>query len=193
MPFRIYEYEGISIRVKPIPKNLLKGKLGNLIGSQMYGVRLVNTKKAIRKVIKRKSSRYGKVKKPYLLAINLMSMSCDYEDIFDALFGTEQFTIDLDKLGSENPRPSRLNDGMWTKNFGTRLSGVIVCRYLSPWTVYHQNSTLFLNPWAQLPYDGKLLQFNHAKTTDMKTYKLYQGVDLKDILELPTNWPENEE
>lgn len=189
MPNKVFEFEGVSLKVVPIPKNLHKGKIERIIGSQMYGVRMANTKEAIRKAIKRKTSRYGVLEKPYIVAVNVLPTGCDREDVMDALFGSEQYTFNIDAL-DEPPRPSRAKDGAWAKNKGTRVSGVLIVCRISPWNVANQSLTLYLNPWAKYPYKAALLKLPYAEPRDDGKMHWIDGIHPRAIFGLQDRWPE---
>jgi hypothetical protein len=191
MPHKKFTFDGVKLKISPIPKNLNRGQFSRLLGSQMYGFRAINAKNAIKKAIKGKSSRYGIIDKPFILAINCLSMVCDNDDVMDALFGTEQYVFDLDSSQSVPPRMQRANDGMWTRKKGTRLSGILLFKSLTPWTIAHQNATLFLNPWAEFPYKGDLLDLNHAKADSNNNYFWTKGVEFSDLFRLNNEWPED--
>lgn len=193
MPHKNFRCEGVNLKISPIPKNLNRGQFGRLLGSQMYGFRVINAKNAIKKAIKGKSSRYGIIDKPFILAINCLSMVCDNDDVMDALFGTEQYVFDLDSSQSVPPRMQRANDGMWTRKKGSRLSGILLFKSLTPWTIAHQNVTLYLNPWAEFPYKGDLLKLNLAQADSNNNYFWTKGVEFSDIFKLNKEWPESGE
>ncbi len=166
-----------------------RGKPGRLIGSRMEGYNEINTKEAIRRAIKKKTSRYGTLEIPYILSINVISAFCDTDDVIDALFGTEQFTFNIDELNA-TPVPSRAMDGAWFMK-GTRLSGVLIIKNINPWTIAQRNVTLYLNPWASHPYNGELRQLPHVDINSDGRICSYSGKDIRVILGLPECWPEN--
>ena len=190
MPSKKFDFEGITVSITPIPKNLHRGQVERIIGSRMYGIREVYTKEAIRKSIKRKASRYGDMKKPYILAINIMSMSCDRNDEVDALFGSEQYYYDLNSQDIQ-PELSRKNDGSWSKKRGTRISGVLLVKSLKPWMVVYSNATLYLNPWAKYPYRGNLRKLPYAEVQSDGMVHWFGGIEPREMFGLPKNWPES--
>jgi hypothetical protein len=192
LPKKKFFSNGVTLIVTPIPKNLNREKPGRLIGSSsITGFRIVNTKEAIRRAIKRKNSRYGLLGIPYILLINVLSISCDNEDVIEALFGSEQFSINLDDINAP-PIPSRIKDGVWTKAKGTRLSGILIVKNLNPWTIAYQNPILYLNPWASHIYHGALLKLPYVKINVDGRICFYEGKDIRSLLELPEKWPEND-
>jgi len=192
MPHKEFTFDGVSLKISPIPKNLNHGQSSRLLGSQMYGFRVINAKNAIKKAIKGKSSRYGIIDKPYILAINCLSMVCGNDDVMDALFGTEQYVFDMDSSQSVPPRMKRANDGMWSRKKGSRLSGILLFKSLTPWTIAHQNVTLYLNPWAEFPYKGDLLRLKNFQMDSSSNYFYLNGIELAEIFILGNSWPEDD-
>ena len=149
--------KGLNFNLTSIPKHKNRGKLERFIGSKSNGFDWVNTKAAIRKAIERKSGRYGEFEKPFIIAINVISLSCDHEDIIDALFGTEKYILNYFDNNLVPPKAVRVKDGKFQNDINTRCSGVLIVKSLNPWNVSSKNLTLYLNPWAKNPYNGKLL------------------------------------
>ena len=187
---KIFEYEGFKLKIRPIPKYKNRGKSDRLIGSHMKDASWINTAETIRKAIDRKRGFYGELHKPFFLAINVMSITCDVEDVMDALFGTEKALISFDALEAKELKRIRGNDGKWSSEFNTRISGVIIIDNLTPWNVANKNLTIYLNPWAKYPYEGKLLDLPHYTPTQ-GVMNLVNGVKPHEILGLEKNWPEN--
>jgi len=180
------QLEGCNLVLSPKPnKTREKGK--TLIYSESHSFSLLKTKETIRKAIHKKNSRYGKFEKPYILAINVLSPVCDYEDVFEALFGSDQCVFDPNKPDDEPPRNIRARDGKWKKDFNTRLSGVFIIKTLNPWTFTQKDMTLYLNPWARYPYRGKLLDFPHF-SPDHGVMEYVDGIKPSQLLGLSRNW-----
>lgn len=192
MPEKNFSYPGGQITVRPIPKYENRGQNCTLIGEHSMGIRKLNTSGAIRKAIDDKKSRYGDLGKPYILAINVITMSLDEVNIMDALFGSEQYIFNMDNSSNNPPLMSRANDGSWSTTKGTKVSGILVTRSLSPWTVSACNLTLYQNPWAKYPYHGNLNRLPVAEPRSDGHVYWIDGIHSREILGLPERWPENE-
>lgn len=189
LPKKTILNNGVKLIISPIPKTINSGKPTRLIGSWLTGFNKISTKEAIRKAIKRKTSRYGVMDIPYLLTVNVLSKTCQQDDVIEALFGTEQYIIDFEDPNAI-PIPTRIKDGMWSSQKGTRLSGIIVVKELTPWTIAQRSATLYLNPWASYPYTGCLRQLPHVMINDEGRICSYDGSSMQSIFGLPDNWPE---
>lgn len=106
--------------------------------------------KSLFRALGRKNSHYGEFNKPYLLSINMMSSSLDYDDVFDSLFGTLIHHIYDD--GSDDF--SRHPDGAWWGPRGPqkqRMSGILLFKRLHPTSIGRVEPVLWHNPFAEFP------------------------------------------
>jgi hypothetical protein len=190
LPKKVISHGNLDIELIPTPKSLPR-ETENLIGSQGFGFRRTNTKDAIRKAIKDKAGRYGKPDLPYVIAINVFSIVCDKEDIIDALFGTEERSIDFQSCNSEEMIFRRKGDGAWKKQKNTRVSGVLIVKSLGPWSVAYRDIWICLNPWANKSYDGRLLEFSAGIPQDNGIIQWKNGIHPRKLFGLFDGWPES--
>jgi hypothetical protein len=185
----------ITLEITPIPKINNRGVSGRIIGSRSLEARWVNSTQAIRKSIWNKKSRYGELGKPYLLAIDVFSLSCDKEDVFDAVFGSEKYIFDWNVTTGKQSSPPKMvrgNDGSWSKSNSTKISGLLIIDDLTPWTLSQKNLSFYINPWAILPYKGKLTYLPHFLPTPDGKLEWRDGCKVREVLEIPELWPEIE-
>ena len=172
-----------------IPKSIQKK--GRIIGSYFEGFRLVNTKELIRKAIKKRTGKYGNLKNPLLIAINVTSLCCEREDVIEALFGSIQCAI---KKASDNGdillNERRMGDGIFSSIINTRISAVIITHNIYPWNIIHQDICVYHNPWAKNPYSGELDKLPNMRVIN-KIPQWNLGCQPYQILKLPENWPKN--
>jgi hypothetical protein len=144
----------------------------------------------LRDAVKHKASRYGRLRQPYLVAINALDQDADQIDVMQALFGQE--TIVIERGNSDNePRPERLPNGAWLAKKGpinTRVSGVLVVGSLLPWSVGVRRPIVYYNPWAAYPLDDSLDWLDAQLPREGKMVKR-DGWPLTKILRLPPAWP----
>lgn len=176
-----YITDEVVFEISIIPKYKNRGETERLIGSQMYEAKWLNTKEAIRKVIEKKATRYGELNKPFILAINVIALSCDTTDVMEALFGTEKYIYRFTENETLPPIFTRVNDGKFSPKINTRLSGVLVVENLNPWNIHNKIPVLYLNPWAKFPYEGKLLNLPHY-CPERGEMKFNPGSDNKSFL-----------
>jgi len=149
----------------------------------------------VRKALDRKGARYGSVPPyPLVIALAIEEPGVEDGDIAAALFGLMRMQIlDVD----DDPMPVRhyrKDDGYWSgrRNAGSRVSAVLTTRYPRPWSAAALVPYLWLNPWADRPYDGSRLWA--ATTVDARTGEFVASaaaVTAAGLLELPSDWPSN--
>lgn len=134
-----------------------RGKPGvRPIGSQSAGVRWIDSRRPLLNALKSKSSRYGKLDKPYIIAVNSNDLWLEDTDIFDVLFGQEQFSFCLE---TNDILPSRKPNGLWVGPRGPRnrrVSAILIVSSLKPWTIGVNTPVLWHNPWSERKFDSSV-------------------------------------
>jgi hypothetical protein len=196
LPCWQFEHDGWRIEIQPIPKSKLRGKAGiRPIGTRFTGIRGVDHRTPIRDSIVEKGRKYGELDLPYVVAVNALEPGIDQDDILEALFGKEQYLIDISDDASivSEPRLQRIPDGAWRGPDGpryTRISAVLMVTQLSIYNIPRAVLRLYHNPWAQNPYQSVLTQLNQAIPIDGKIH-WQDGKNASTLFELPVTWPEN--
>lgn len=157
LPRTVFAHDGLvlSIRALPVAEHA-RGSL-DLIPAGMIGPTAVwsDSGERLHTAIKSKATRYGKVRIPYIVAVNLMGHDPDSFGLFNALLGTFEQVIYTDARGAiVRTEPRRRPDGIWLSKKGPsyrRLSAVIVFTRLTPWTIASSQPVLIHNPWARRP------------------------------------------
>ena len=111
----------------------------------------------MKKALKGKTSKYGDLKKPYLIALNTYDMHIDRIDIIECLFGTEAFFYST--LSDPKSKTVIVPNGMWINKSGpinTRSSGILLGMDITPYNFKESFISLFYNPWAKYKYKGSL-------------------------------------
>lgn len=187
LPSFMFRHEDWTIEFRAFPKSeLIRGKPHvKTIGWYSSGVKKVDTAGAVRKVLKKKISRYGKLDLPYIVAVNALQIHADDNAVLEALFGTEMFIGDLDGEALEIARDS---DGVWSlEGRNTRVSAVLSVKGLHPTTVAVANARLFINPSASFPCSGRITQLPRALFTDHGLQTL-AGTEPREILGVDLDW-----
>ncbi len=115
LPCWHFEHDGWRIEIKPVPKFKLRGKASvRPIGTRFTGIRGVDHRTPIRDSIIEKGRKYGELDLPYVIAVNALESGIDKDDILEALFGKEQYLIDIsdDVSVVSEPRLQRIPDGV---------------------------------------------------------------------------------
>jgi len=154
------------------------------IGMQTEAVWFEDSGEGLKQAIKRKASRYGKLVKPYIIAVNLISDYTEASEISDALYGSVEACDDCQE-------PRRLMDGAFTPKRNTRVSGVLVCSCVLPYNLAKSTACLYHNPWARLPCPNALGVLPCALCCNEKGVGKRAGKSPREILALPEDWPKS--
>lgn len=192
IPTYIWEHEEWTLTFRPIPlKASRRGKARTLVGASMGHVGFIDAWTPIRDAVKYKGSKYGALKLPFLVAVNVDAFTLDRIDEMQALYGQEQYVFTVAHPESE-PRMVRAPNGAWHGPSGPqykRVSGAWFFNDLSPYTVASRRNTVYLNPWATSPLPENLLALPHAKA-DGAEVTWADGKSLQEIFGLHEGWPE---
>ncbi len=196
LPVLHQDLDGWEIDFRAIPKSSgTREKRGvRLIGMRSSGVKVSNAKEAIRDAVRGKVN-YENLEKPYIVAVNSLSLGTDHVDIVEALFGSEVWTISLNEPDAQ-PVASRERDGVWLGMNGpinTRVSGVLVISRLVPWSISESDLTIYHNPWASQPYSGEMNRLSKVTVQPDGTLRWEAGIHPRELFGIPEGWPERDE
>lgn len=194
LPELRWEHDGWQVKFTAHPKSLgLRGQADvRTVGIQHTGIRRIDPAKALRKALKKKISRYGRLDYPYVVAVNFTQPFADITAVEEALFGTELMSVSASPENTVALELERARDGVLIGGDNprnTRLSAVLIVATLHPTTIASTESSIFLyhNPWAERPYEGpleRLTQFRVEKGRRVRT----SGLPGKDILGVEPGW-----
>lgn len=187
-----WNHEKWQVLLRAIPlKSERRGKATTLIGVLDGGAGSIDEWTPIRDAVKFKGSKYGKLDKPLLVAVNCGSFHLGQIDEMQALYGQEQFVFTVDESEKE-PRFERVPNGAWRGKSGpraTRVSGAWLFNDLTPYALASRRHTIYFNPWAKNPLPEVLKSMPHAVAKNGKV-QWHPGAALRDVLEFPEGWPE---
>lgn len=191
-PAYVWRHEDWELTIRPVPiRPERRGLSSTLLGLLSGGASLVDAFSPLRNAIKQKGSRYGVLDAPLLVAVNVQSFNLDPIDEKQALFGQEQIVFSRSNPGT-TPRLQRAPNGVWIGQKGPqykRVSGVWFFNDLNPYTVASRHQTIYWNPWASHPLPESLLAFPHFNAAEAKARRV-EGIEFRQIFELPEEWPE---
>lgn len=150
-----------------------------------YIARPIDIPSVVKKAFKKKSTRYGELDFPYVLAINIDTSSLDDIDEMESLFGKELFTISKDKLKFAGLQ----KNGAWYGPHGpenTRVSGAWIFHELSAWRL-NKRHFLYLNPFAVKPINQdfySLLPYVHI----LEMIERRPGKQISELLGINWDW-----
>lgn len=196
MPRFVWEGGGWALSIGAYPKSVsARGDLSlRPLGIYNGGAEMIDDRTPLLRRMKRKSSRYGALDAPFVLAVSGFSFTTDEQDIVDALFGSEQVTFALPPGGQEPiVRPTRAPDGLWVRQGGagaTQVSAVLFVPYIEPWEVAAKVPVLIRHPAAALPLalDCPYLRIGSVDEAGRLTWRDPEQ-PIAELFELPGDWP----
>lgn len=148
----------------------------------------------LRNALSVKGTAYGSLPLPFVVAIRSTSTSRDEFDVLNALYGTLQVQLTSGPDGETASREIRAPDGYFhdaTKWLHTNVSGVLLARNLSPWTVATDVPTLWLHPEPEKPLTP-LPMWRVARAVDGRIEYQEPLIPPHELFGLPENWPPGE-
>jgi hypothetical protein len=190
-----FDAEGWSIRMTLVPRPTNEDSDGfkrAIVAGPIFGGELHHDS-ALRNSLKAKASHYADRSDAFVIAVDTIfefSMH-DEIDVYQALFGTEQTTVNARTMKQVD---GRAPDGIWYGPKGPRnrhVSAVIVVNQLRTWNIPTAGIRLYNNPWAHNPIVPGLLRVPTV-SWDRDSWQKVEtpGMEPWQILELSASWPE---
>jgi hypothetical protein len=206
LPTWSWEQDGWSILFTPIPKPREdQGTPGEMISYQLSEVHWTSLQNSLHRTLEFKAKRYGILKLPYVIAVNVLAADSLGSDMGDVLFGKSIVVVDTQSGKSSwtrsplvSGRPAGEN-GLWLGRSdpgpqarNRQVSAVLLINGLMPWSVAQQPPLLWHNPWAENPlsidmWQGPQMIYN-AEVSPPQLEKR-EGKKIWEILALNPNWP----
>jgi hypothetical protein len=193
LPKKTFVHEEWNLEYYAIPKSPEARGKDNVrsLGVRMHLPAWIDTRTPIKNAILKKSTKYGVLGKPFIIAVNTLSIHVDNIDIMGALFGKESYIVQIDGSDDYEPKFMREPDGAWCGPKGpqnTRVSAVLIAPGIMPWTVAVRTPVVYHNPWAQFPCQGELAQLTRS-IPNSECMETTSGLQGKDIFMLEEEWP----
>jgi hypothetical protein len=191
LPATEFEHEGRIVTVMAIPKKPeWRGRRSDdrPIGVFPSNFEWLNTHGDIADAIKVKSSRYGSLDRPYVIAIQSHYAFTRAQDFERAIFGDPQTPLPVDNIASA---VTPLQGGVLTTGsppHHRRVSAVLAIRQLYPWAVPKAQLCLYHNPSATLPLIWGSARLTEASPVDGRI-EYRQGETTAALLGLADDWP----
>lgn len=155
-----WQWEDWDVVLRPLPKSPNKrGDPGDpFVGMTSRGVRLIDTRSALRRALREKAGAYGKPGQPFLIGVLVLDDFADEDDVRQVLFGTEGLRLSVVDGRVRSRTPIRNRDGFWlaARPSHTRVSAAPVAINVTPWMVGKGWPTTWRNPWAMHPHRAPL-------------------------------------
>lgn len=191
--FTNWQHEDWNVLVQAIPvKNRKDERPKRLIGVSSMHSGLVDSWTPIRDKLKDKGQRYGELDLPLLVAVNFSAFNLNPIDEMQALYGQEQFVVNVNDRHAE-PELRRAQNGLWIGPAGpraVRVSGAWLFNDLTFYTAARRQQTVYFNPWAKYPLPDILKQLPHATMTEDFKIQRGSGAALHEVFKLDEKWPE---
>jgi hypothetical protein len=197
--FPKYDYteKGLTLKFVAVPKGpKARGDPSiRTLGATSLGARWSRTQRVIESRLRDKVNRYGNLEIPYVVGLNVLTMTMDGHDIVNALFGPVKVPVDSHDDEPMPGQPYREPGGVWLGKNGRptnrRVSGALIVRGLRAWNLGRVRWRLYHNPWASQPLPQGLLRVPEA-TLSADQLQLSHGAELWETLSLWDGWPVTE-
>lgn len=189
MPSLNYQEKAFKVTVYAIPKRAeARGKQGvRAIGISPIKTRRGGTAPAIKSGLTKKAGKYGRIHKPYVIAINCISpWGWSPGDVQEALFGTDH----PEHLFADIPTSRPQSTGLWNGPQGPqnkRVSAVLLTSVF-PSSISVAEVVMFQNPFADYPCRKKLWRIKQVSFVN-GVMETSGGTTLADLFDLRANWP----
>lgn len=195
LPILEFNVDGWNFKIRPIPLEKKKrGSARTFIGSKGTGLFKLGVTEALREGIKKKSSRYGDLDKPYIIAINAIDVPrIGKFDEECALFGSEKIVLEETENGFEQYN-ERADDGVFYLKYKpshTRVSGVWIFRKFTFTDIVKSEYNLYFHPYAKDPLPKSLEIYPHVKVSSANKIIRNSGVAIQEILAVSDSWPDD--
>jgi len=190
-----FSHEGWNLLFTAIPKSPEikdKHRRTPMIGSTASAFWSVS-EKAVRDAVFKKATRYERLDKPYVIAVNSLAVTTDPEDVVNALYGTLCYQLASDGIKNYYTE-TRKKNGFWYGPSGcqnTRVSAILMVENLSPWAIAHRKLCLYHNPWARHPIIGSITKLPRFIPTE-GNLEFKEGLHSRDLFDLQQDWPEDD-
>jgi len=167
-----YQGNGLKLKLAAVPRKMLERK--PIVGSHMLPARFIGSIQ-LRRVLEKKINKYKGVKElglPFIIALRLVDIPLDREDIIGELFGKMQLTIKRSLKGEVIEKWGRNFSGLVTPKPGlggkTRNTGLsAVLEVKSKWLPSKEEDgeevrkhflRVIHNPFASVPLDHRVFK-----------------------------------
>ena len=189
LPPLIFRHEDWIVEFSAMPKShKLRGRPGvRTIGVQFGpGFQPVTTADAVKRALKKKLGKYGKLGLPYIVAVNASGSFGEHSALLEALFGSETFL--LDDANEAGGVLTRKQDGLYSiAGNNTRLSAALIVPGLHTTTVASTEPVLFHNPSAALVCEGRICLLSQGRISD-GVIQIIPGTLVREILHIDADW-----
>lgn len=190
-----WSHEGLTLLFTASPKSTEAQDAPNArpIGIMMGEFHLIEIDKDIREAVEAKAKKYGALKLPLVVAVNVVGERCDDYDIKNALLGTETVKVTRAPDGHFTESGERIPDGAWFGKKGPRNKTVSAVLIGNKIDVYSSGSTTPVLVHHPYPIH-RLTQSSYPLPESLPNEKNHtmdpkEGKSAREFLRLPDPWP----
>lgn len=177
----------IDFQLIPKPLEIRDDPTKRNIGLYPPETRWGGVTSTVRSSVLNKSTRYGELPKPYVVAVNINSHWFDWSDAVNALSGD----LNLVSRGPGTPDVAKRGTGVWhgpRAPQNTRLSAVLVSK-VHPWSMGDERPKLFHHPWGRQPLPQGALPVDVWIPEGTIEPRFSSGRSPKDLVGVEAGWP----
>ena len=187
------DVQGVKLIFKP-SKLKPKGQEGSMnIGTVIGDAKSVSVKGGLDRLLKRKASRYGRLDKPYLVAVTTQDFTIGLNELSTALFGTLGMTVQTTG-NSVSSQPTRFADGIWRRSnhswTNTRLSGVLLFADVRLTSFARRYPIFMTHPEPSHSVDPDWFKAQTFVVSENEIVEFKSGERVGAVFDLPEAWPE---
>jgi hypothetical protein len=167
---------------------------GPCLGTQSFGVRAATSWLSFKRNVERKAGRYGRLDRPYVVAVNIHDFAVDTDSELSALYGPLQCVFQMDRETGEElySRFEFSGDGCFIhrgRPVNTRVSSVWVFRKLTALGGSGRKSCIYEHPFAACPIRLEIDADRCDLDTDAGEFRPFEGQSMNSLLGLSDEWP----
>ncbi len=183
--------DGLTLHIDPQPTRRFRGSPGiSTLGIFSFG-EAVSDDNPLLAAILTKAKKYKRLSKPYIVAVNYLDWPPDRSIILDTFLGKAELRYPNHPDVEAQPAIFRPNPGLWRDDKYTTVSGVILGVGIEPSMIADRELTLFLNPYADYLYHGRLEELPQGIVPkgSRDSIEWQPGIHPRSIFGLPKGWP----
>lgn len=182
-------YEEWRLRILPMP--VVKERRGAShpsIGMQFSMRPKIDRSAPIRKAVSEKTTYYGDLDLPLVVAASFDGFRFSEADEVHALFGDLSKTGLRKDTGADSTQHMNLSWAGLDRRQGARGSGAWIFSNLRPDTIARSRDLLYLNPLAKHAVPDSFLTMSNAAILDSRIGRT-EGIGFAEAFKLPFEWP----
>lgn len=141
-----------------------------------------NSLTPVRKALKGKASKYGRLDAPLIVAVNARDMFYNgRSNDMGVLFGDEQLLYSAGCV-DQTPQFGRKPNGVWSCDRDSGIDVILMFQRIDIWNLPRASACLYINPWnTDVTFPDVLFRLPHGKVRDGEM-KWVEGEDVAQLV-----------